>query len=538
MSLLTVSTIVKSEEQELSLKQMLLTPGDLTEAHAELETKCKSCHVHFQKSNQTPLCLDCHERINDDLIDKVGFHGLLPVQQTRDCKSCHTDHQGRNFDIRGLDRENFEHSKTNFPLDGQHKNIGCTGCHADDTGKVSSRPKGIGQLPTDGIFRFKKFECNSCHLDFHESLLGDKCENCHTTSGWNISQFEHDKTDFPLDGKHKQVACSGCHIDDQYKNIDTQCQSCHLAKEPHLGIFGKKCIDCHTTEEWQNKFYNHLKETGYHLKDSHVQVKGRKIKCIDCHFEKLKPQTKCIGCHQADDIHHGNNGNQCQDCHNQKSWKKTDFNHDQVTTGFALLGKHKTTHCDSCHIPGDKRKGPSATDGTGLVRGCIDCHQADDPHYSNLGKECGRCHQTEGWQKSVRFNHDFSHFPLTGSHQLLVCESCHLSSEFSDQPQKCISCHKVDDYHVQSLGEQCELCHDTSVWGHWQFDHQRQTNFSLNNSHQNLQCKLCHNNEKLDALKPSKDCYSCHRDDDVHNGGFGVDCQQCHSEDKFEDLIF
>lgn len=531
--------MVYSEEQELSLKQMLLTPGDLTEAHADLETKCKSCHVHFEKSNQTPLCLDCHERVNHDLIGKTGFHGRLPAQQSDDCKSCHTDHQGRNFDINGLDPDNFDHSKTNFPLDGQHTNIGCTNCHdADSVNQNSSLTQAIHELPVDEGFRFKEFKCSSCHVDFHKETLGNKCENCHSTKGWRVSQFEHDKTDFPLDGQHQQLECDSCHVNGQYEDTDTQCQSCHLSKEPHLGIFGKNCIDCHTTEEWQNDTYNHFKETGYRLKDSHVQIKGRDIKCIDCHSEKLKPETKCVACHQADDTHQGNNGSQCQDCHNQKSWKKTDFSHDEATTGFMLLGAHKKASCDSCHIPGEKRNVIAGHSRTDLVRDCVDCHLAIDPHFSKLGKDCGNCHQSEDWQKSVKFNHDFSDFPLTGSHQLLVCESCHLSSEFAGQSAKCISCHQSDDYHEQSLGDKCESCHDTSVWGHWQFDHQRQTNFPLNGAHQNLQCELCHNDEKLDALKPDKDCYSCHRNDDIHNGGFGVDCQQCHSEDKFEELTF
>ncbi len=536
--LLSLSGIVAAEEKELSLKQMLLTPGDLTKAHAEIETQCESCHVHFEKSNQSPLCLDCHKEINQDLTKDVGFHGRLSEQQTSDCKSCHTDHKGRDFNMTGLDLDNFDHSKTDFLLDASHKNIDCSNCHTNLQDKISTLPDGIVALPVGEAFRFKQFKCSSCHADFHKEVLGDQCESCHNTKSWKQSQFEHDKTDFSLDGKHQNLECSSCHINNQFENLDTQCQSCHLAKEPHLGIFGKKCNDCHTTNEWQNKNYNHFKETGYHLKDSHVQVKGREVKCIDCHFETLNPQTKCIACHRADDIHQSSNGRQCQDCHNQKIWKKTDFNHDRLTTGFELLGAHKNASCDSCHIPGEKRNEIDTANGTGLIRGCIDCHQVIDPHFSKLGKECGNCHQTDDWQKSVRFNHDFSDFPLTGSHQLLVCESCHISSEFSHQSQKCISCHKADDPHKQSLGEQCGVCHNTSVWSHWQFDHQQQTSFPLNDSHQNLKCELCHNSEKADPLKPGKDCYSCHRDDDTHNGGFGVDCQQCHSEDKFEDLAF
>ena len=63
-------------EDELSLKQLLLMPGKLTEPHADLETKCESCHVHFEKSNQSPLCLDCHEEVANDLKFDKGFHSM------------------------------------------------------------------------------------------------------------------------------------------------------------------------------------------------------------------------------------------------------------------------------------------------------------------------------------------------------------------------------------------------------------------------------------------------------------------------------
>lgn len=525
-------SIVSAEENELSLKQMLLTPGDLTKAHADIETKCESCHAHFDKSNQTPLCLDCHKEIKIDLANAKGFHGRLNKQQTSDCKSCHTDHKGRSFDIRGFDQDNFDHSKTDFKLDGSHENIACVNCHNNTLTRKELAQKGIINLPIKAGFRFENFECSSCHIDFHEKALGDQCESCHNTKSWTNSQFEHDKTDFPLDGEHQELECSSCHINNQFEKLDTQCQSCHLSKEPHLGIFGGKCVNCHTTGEWKSKHYDHFKETGYELKDSHLEILGKNVKCIDCHSEKKNPETKCIGCHQVNDVHQGSNGAECQDCHNQKLWNKSDFIHSEASTGFVLLGAHKNVSCDSCHIPGTKRN------DFDLIRGCIDCHQAIDPHFAKLGKDCGNCHQSENWQKSVRFNHDFTDFPLTASHQLLVCESCHLSSEFSDQSKKCISCHNNDDIHEQSLGDKCESCHDSSVWSHWQFEHQQKTLFPLNGAHQNLKCSLCHNNNMNSALKPDKDCYSCHRDDDIHSGGFGIDCQQCHSEEKFEDLVF
>jgi len=533
--------LIAAEDNELSLKQMLLSPGDLTKGHEEIENKCQSCHVHFEKSNQTALCLDCHEKVDEDIKLNNGLHGLMSESQREDCNLCHTDHQGRDFDITGLDMDNFEHAKTNFPLDGSHKNKECSSCHTNQgtqKHRIENLSTELLELPVDKGYRFKAFECSSCHVDFHQEKLGNECESCHSTESWRMEQFDHDETNFQLDGKHKNLECESCHIDNQFKEVERECQSCHLANDSHLGVFGEKCVDCHTTEKWRNDSYNHFKETGYRLKDSHFKIKGQRVKCISCHAEELKPNTQCITCHKADDVHQSGNGEKCQDCHNQKSWNKTDFTHDKVSTGFELLGKHKETSCDSCHVPGEKRNSQDIKTVLVLVRACVDCHKVDDPHFGKLGKECGDCHSENDWQKSVRFNHDFTDFPLTASHQLLVCESCHSSSEFSHESQKCISCHQSDDIHKKTLGEGCGACHDTSVWSHWQFDHQQQTKFPLNGAHQNLKCELCHSSDQPEALQPTNDCYSCHREDDTHNGGFGVECQQCHTEDSFEELDF
>ena len=70
-------------------------PGKLTRPHAKIENKCQKCHLHFDKSNQSPLCLDCHEDIDDDLKQKHRFHSKIAKDDIKQCNGCHTDHKGR-----------------------------------------------------------------------------------------------------------------------------------------------------------------------------------------------------------------------------------------------------------------------------------------------------------------------------------------------------------------------------------------------------------------------------------------------------------
>src|SRR5205085_4651731 len=70
-----------------------LMPGEVIKGHARWEEECTRCHMRFNRAAQSKLCLDCHAETAKDVDRKEGFHGRLTKQ--RDCRECHTDHQGR-----------------------------------------------------------------------------------------------------------------------------------------------------------------------------------------------------------------------------------------------------------------------------------------------------------------------------------------------------------------------------------------------------------------------------------------------------------
>jgi len=521
--LLMSQTAFATEEKSnsLNLEQLLLMPGDLTLAHEEFETQCDSCHDHFEKANQSHLCIDCHEVVQLDLKEKSGFHGKLSKVQIADCQSCHTDHKGRSFDISGLDKDLFDHEQTDFSLKGKHLALGCESCHSKDQ-PVRFDSSLQKQLPLDKGYRFKEFTCISCHKEEHKPSLGEKCSDCHSATGWLTSEYDHDKSEFKLDEAHKDTECASCHINNQFKGIGKECKSCHLASDAHLGIFGDKCEDCHNSKKWTEATFDHSNDTKSKLSAGHLE-----LNCISCHENEKNPSSICIDCHQSNDIHQGVNGEECQDCHDQKDWAKVEFKHE-----VPLTGKHLDVNCSSCHTPG------SELEKIFSDRSCADCHQAIDPHLGNLGQNCQSCHNTDDWQQAITFNHDFTAFPLTGSHQLLLCEGCHLTDDFSSEETACNSCHKDDDIHKETLGNDCESCHDASAWHHWKFDHQEKTKYPLLGAHENLKCNLCHFQDLPEPLKPDNECASCHLKDDVHDGDFGLDCKQCHSTETFNAVIF
>lgn len=488
--------------------ETLIMPGEVISGHAKIESECSQCHARLSKTGQNELCLDCHKEVRKDLQSKQGFHGRKAGLSDLECKTCHTDHKGRNTDIVKLNRDSFDHQGTDFALKGAHSGLSCDSCHAKDK-----------------AFREARTDCIGCHLkdDPHKKRLGEKCADCHSERNWTDTKFDHAKTDFALKGAHKEVICSACHPNQRYENTPEDCYSCHALNDIHRGRYGQKCADCHTEQRWDKPSFDHAKETKFPLRGRHA-----KIECEICHtgsLHKDKLKTDCLSCHRADDTHHGRNGKQCESCHNAEAWSKARFDHTRKTD-FPLRGKHADVACDSCHRGNLKDK---------LSSDCNDCHRADDVHRGKQGKDCARCHQESGWGEKVVFDHDLTHFPLIGLHATVPCEECHVSTTFQQAAKDCVQCHKSEDIHKQSLGTNCAQCHNPNGWALWDFDHDKLTDFKLEGAHQGLACVGCHQKAMHgDKVSQSKTCNTCHAQDDKHRGRYGNQCDRCHDQESFE----
>ena len=492
--------------------QSLLMPGPVNKAHEKYEQECNQCHDTSNKKRQDQLCVQCHahENIIKDLNSKTGLHGRLPEQAKTDCKHCHAEHKGRDTKIVLLNPSTFDHRTTDFALHGTHEKTACNACHQTN--------KKYADAPND---------CYSCHKksDIHEGKQGEKCGNCHKTTNWKQTGFNHDKTDFPLKGAHLETSCAACHINQKYKDTPKACISCHQINDVHRGSFGDKCGTCHGSKKWSTTNFDHDKKTDFPLYGSH-----KKASCNSCHVTgnvKKKLPTQCYDCHTNDDSHKGRYGKKCNDCHTTSSWQKQEFNHSKKTK-FPLLGKHNTTACNHCH-KGDLYKDK-------VTSKCVDCHKKDDVHKGKQGHECKSCHNEKGWRSNVLFDHDLSKFPLIGMHATTPCEECHLTTEYGAAKSDCNYCHVNDDTHKSKLGTDCGSCHNPNSWNTWLFDHDKATQFTIDGAHEELGCYDCHQTKSNGKLQASKDCISCHRDSDIHNRQFGRQCGDCHSTKSFKDI--
>lgn len=564
--------------------ESVLSPGLLIKSHAKVEHECNACHVRFNPKGQDALCQECHKEVRQDVAQRTGHHGRLKPAA---CRSCHTDHRGREAKVSEFDRKAFDHRQTDFVLRDKHVEVECAKCH--------TAGKRWAEAPLD---------CSSCHKkdDVHKGGLGLKCADCHNERKWKDVDFDHGKkTRFALTGKHVDVKCDDCHAKGRYKDTPRTCMACHKKDDEHKGSYGEKCESCHGAKAWKPATFNHDVDTKYALKGKH-----RSTRCADCHTGTLfrtrlgtKLGTECIDCHRKDDKHKETLGTDCASCHAERSWKEPPrFDHEQ--TRFPLLGKHQKTECKDCHKDALYRQTPGkcidchrkddkhvATLGVACAdchverdwkttvgrfdhqrtkfplrnahaankvkcvdchrdlksyrntaMDCLSCHQKDDKHEGSLGKQCEQCHADSNW-RVAGFDHARSRFPLAGRHVNVKCNECHRTQRYKEAPRDCWSCHKKDDVHKLKYGTACQDCHNARSWPLWAFDHDRRTEWTLDGAHRKTRCDQCHTQPApagQRAARLDRECVACHRRDDIHDGGFGNRCEQCHLADNWKQL--
>lgn len=421
--------------------ERLIMPGELIQGHAKYEQDCANCHKSFSKAAQAQLCLDCHKDVAADVLSKSRFHGKAVAVANTDCRQCHADHKGRTADIVQLDRANFDHRQTNFALAGRHETTPCSSCHAE--GKK---------------FRTAPSACVDCHRkdDVHRGKLRETCADCHTDKGWKSTKpFDHSKTEFALTGVHKTTDCKSCHAGERYKGVPTACADCHRERDVHKGARGQKCEGCHTTEKWTVAKFDHDTQTKFALRGKHGAAP-----CEACHKQpprEVKLQASCGTCHKKDDVHKGQLGVDCQNCHNESGFKiGVLFDHDK--TRFPLAGKHQQTKCEDCHKTKAYKDAPVA---------CVGCHKKNDKHEGRFGPNCAQCHTSSTQWVGARFDHAKTRFALTGRHTQAGCYNCHTKKHVDRAALStdCYSCHKTQDRHKGAFGRNCGSCHTTSTFG-------------------------------------------------------------------------
>lgn len=313
---------------------------------------CASCHADPHNGKFKQACDQCHtpttwQQIKGKAFDHAltrfplkGKHALLTCEQChpknkheknvtgeigfrisrfKECRNCHADAHAQQFDHRAdkgrcesCHTENgfapatysiADHQRSRFALSGAHAAVPCIKCHLD--GNVNAK--------STKIFHWSSLPaCTACHTDIHKGQFAARmtngCETCHTTLSWQELLFSHEKSGFPLRGKHAAIPCSQCHRSNngtvQYTGTTKECNACHADR--HAGQFATKgtteCALCHTDKSWRPAMFDHNTRSRFALTGKHAA-----IACNQCHKQGTvnrqltviyKPMgTTCVDCH-------------------------------------------------------------------------------------------------------------------------------------------------------------------------------------------------------------------------------------------------
>src|ERR1700732_5303663 len=285
--------------------------------------------------------------------------------------------------------------------------------------------------------------------------------------------------------------CANCHDRSNVRTQSSLCLDCHkeIAADvgEHKGYHGRmanagtgECRACHTEHKGRAADIVQLSRAQFdhHLTDFALEGAHSALACESCHKPSeawRKAPATCVGCHKADDAHHGQFTQSCEPCHAAARYKPT-------------------------------------------PKPCAGCHATDDEHRGSRGEDCAKCHTTKEW-KTAKYDHlKETGYALLGVHADVNCLACHRSGNYKDKiPKDCNGCHKADDAHAARFGAKCDDCHDNDRWQPVTYDHTAKTKFALVGAHAKTDCHVCHT-ASVDTQKLAKDCVGCHRCEDPQGG--------------------
>jgi hypothetical protein len=452
-----------------SAAAQLISPGKLSETHAELEgiRSCTSCHELRARGIEAGLCLDCHVPLRGRIEAGEGYH--LATDASDGCARCHKEHFGREFALVRWEPSEFEHSEVGWEPEGAHTSLDCRECHTSAlvrSPEVRTFKGRYGALSR--TYLGLQTECVACHQrdDPHDDQFsGRTCDTCHGQEGWDDPVgFDHDQTRYRLTGLHARVECAECHppqteaasgpeartADLRFTDLSFgQCSSCHI--DEHDGGMGATCSACHVTSGWNRVGEDVLRDLFDHAGAFQLEGAHAETECASCHGRtpyatdamriRYRPGTQrkaypspvadgCVSCHL--DEHDGEfvesaAGGACDRCHGQAEWypARYDFRRHNDETTFLLEGAHLATPCIACHPGSETNVVPEPRFRIGSGDACVVCHAPDDPHGGQFeGQACDSCHGNRAFDIH-RFDHDRARYRLDGAHGGLECAECH-----------------------------------------------------------------------------------------------------------------
>ncbi len=544
------------ESCHLALKGVSFKPAMLPLDHSQVKGACISCHNGKQSISTGPIvgklqglkathlptsdsCDFCHTTVQ--FIPATKFDHTQATN-VANCVSCHNGVLATGM-LTGP-------SKFHVPVLGGGQ---CTDCHTNFVAWVPavfdhSKVTTVCLTCHNGTMAISKGKLTTKHQTHIATNLG--CENCHTTTTWKTSLFNHSQIGattcvtchdgvqatgkinaaikhIPTDNNciscHTTIAWSPIAFDAaKHALVSPVCTDCHNGTQaitkgkltakpvPHLTIpASQNCSDCHTSfTTWVTTFTHNAATMGaktcVQCHDS-VQAKGKKNALVP----HIPTSDTCNDCHKNfltfnpvvfDAALHGLVSSTCADCHNGTA---------AISTGKLVMKPTPhiptTANCANCHTSFTTwvTKFDHATRGAAT---CFSCHDGKlatgkPNNHVPASTTCDNCHSKTSFVAWLPVTLPFNHADpgVVG----VACEKCHDGVLATGR----------DKAHILTSTAACASCHTSNV--SWTPLNPSFHNFTVGT------CFSCHDGAHATITKPitGKDaphmkttdvCESCH----------------------------
>ncbi|MBI5128889.1 MAG: cytochrome c3 family protein [Rhodopseudomonas palustris] len=180
------------------------------------------------------------------------------------------------------------------PLDGV-KAASCIACHAPAATELSKQSTAFHAIGRD---------CRGCHLEHLGGVRPTKMDHtfllriAEPPQGWfmpsAIEQIKADLQGFLMLAKSE----------DREKAV-LECVSCHSNRDPHRGLFGKNCADCHELGSWRVAGFLHPSPRSKDCAQCHQAPPSHYMEHFSMIDKMVTGQehaavTQCYQCHRTD----------------------------------------------------------------------------------------------------------------------------------------------------------------------------------------------------------------------------------------------
>lgn len=229
--------------------QKMTLPGELSSAHAFLETDCSECHTSVTGVKDS-TCISCHAN-DESLLQRqpTAFHASV-----QNCASCHGEHQGRSVSTTMMDHELLAQIGLDLLREDKSKDAD----NREQGGRLFEYIKSLNgnhftEVAGNALSPFESvLNCSVCHSneDPHRTYFGDNCTECHSAKAWTIPSFQHPSP--------SNKECAQCHTaPPSHYMMHFKMISVKVAGKPHAKV--NECFECHETTSW-----NDIRDVGWY----------------------------------------------------------------------------------------------------------------------------------------------------------------------------------------------------------------------------------------------------------------------------------